>query len=143
MLKSISMHKRDSYRIIESTFVTSYLTFRGSIATNSYQPQKQTRHHEKNLLYSHITSFNYLTKQVVLPLYVFSFLVVLGSLNYTIVLLLSHNNILDDATKGIEHNPKGFFCCFENNNKYHVKQTHTWRQTCKGPHQIESLIPNT
>ena len=33
MLKSISMHKRDSKGTIQSDFVTSYLAFKGSIPT--------------------------------------------------------------------------------------------------------------
>ena len=32
MCKSILMHKRDNKEVIKSNFVTSYLTFRGSIS---------------------------------------------------------------------------------------------------------------
>ena len=35
MLKSMSIHQKDSKGIVKSNFVTLYLDFRGSIPTNS------------------------------------------------------------------------------------------------------------
>ena len=40
MLKSMSMHKKDDNETIKFDFVTSCLTFRGSIPTNFYEPPK-------------------------------------------------------------------------------------------------------
>ena len=37
MLKSMPIHQKDRKRIIKSNFVTSYLTFRGSIPTQSIE----------------------------------------------------------------------------------------------------------
>ena len=50
--------------LVKSNFITSYLTFRGSIPTNSYQPQSSRLDTaEKNLLYNYITFLYHPTRR--------------------------------------------------------------------------------
>ena len=42
MLKSISMHRRDDKRIVQSNFITSCLAFKGSIPTPKVLPIDQS-----------------------------------------------------------------------------------------------------
>ena len=136
------MHKKNNNGTIKSDFFTSYLTFRGLMPTNSHQPQKQTRHHRKNLLSNHVTSLNYLIKQVVLHLYTFSFLLVLWFFKLCYHPIITKNRVFDYTAKGATLKPNVFLCCFRSN-KNQLEYTHSQRYTCKSPHQNESLILDT
>ena len=63
--------------LVKSNFITSCLAFKGSIRTNSYQPQKQTRYYRKNLLYSYVTFLYHPTTRYHLFFYMFPLIVVL------------------------------------------------------------------
>ena len=65
-----------------------------------------------------ISSLNYLIKNNNTSSLCFLFQWYLGSSNYVTTLLLSHNSILDDTTKGTTSKLNGFLCCFRSNN-YH------------------------
>ena len=77
--------------------------------------------------------------KVTLPLYVFPLLVLLYSLDHAIIVLLSHNRILNNIAKGTTHKPKCFLCCYRSN-KNNLVWTHTQRQTCESSYQTQSLI---
>ena len=122
--------------LVKFNFITSYLAFRGSIPTNSYQPQKYTMYCRKNLLYSHVTFLYYPTARYHL-LFICSLLQwYFSSLDYATIL---DNSILNNTTNGNTHKLKGFLCCYRNN-KNHLECTHSLRQTCESPHQTESPI---
>ena len=147
LLNSMLMYKRDNKRIVKSDFVTLYVAFRGSILTNFHQPQKQTGHCRKNLLYNYITFLNYLINQVIFLFHMFSFLVVTWFFRLCHHPIIIKNRILDDTTKGTtlssykKHLKPSDFLCYFKNKKNHLKCTNTQRQTCKIPHHIEILIP--
>ena len=141
MLKSMSIHQRNSKGIVKSNFVTSCLTFKGSIPTSSHQPKKQTRHCKKILHQSYhllVLSHN----KVTLPLYVFLLLLVLRFFRPCHYPTVITNKILDDITKRTTHKPKDFLYCYRNNKTSHLQCTHTQKQICKSP-QTEVQFPNT
>ena len=123
--------------LVKSNFITSYLTFRGSIPTNSYQPQSSRLGiAEKNLLYNYITFLYHPTTRY----HLFSICSLLqwyfSSLDYATI---PYNSILDNIANGNTHKPKDFLCCYRSN-KNLLECTHSQRQTCESPHQTESLI---
>ena len=151
MLKSMSIYQRDNKGIVKSNFITLCLAFRGSIPTNSYQPQSSRLDTaEKNLLYNYITFLYHPTTRY----HLFSICSLLqwyfssldsicsllqwyfSSLDYATI---PYNSILDNIANGNTHKPKGFLCCYISN-KNHLECTHSQRQTCESPHQTESPI---
>ena len=96
--------------LVKFNFITSYLAFRGSIPTNSYQPQKYTMYCRKNLLYSHVTFLYYPTARYHL-LFICSLLQwYFSSLDYATIL---DNSILNNTTNGNTHKPKASFVAIE------------------------------